>query len=117
MEEDDKSEQDFYKRSSQKVWDFIKGFIGNCLVAILYFGIYWLVALFLESYHTEKPSYLWSSLSIVLPVLLIIFEVWLIKNFLKFRRYIGIGMLSSLMLPLLVSGACSLVFFNIGINH
>jgi len=92
--------EDYYTTTGKKVGDFGKGFFLNIGIGI--------VASLLVSYLSIITSI--SIIGTIISILFFVMDVFLIIRFFKEnRRYIAIGMLSSLIIPLLLFGACTLL--------
>jgi hypothetical protein len=104
--------EDYYKTKRQKQSDFFTGFFTNMLVALIagvICGIFWGLISLIEA---KTVTYVLDGIAIALVVAaLAIYEIRTIKKHLKERRYIAIGMISALILPLLVVGTCSPFIF------
>ena len=96
--------------SITKAKEFLIGFFSNIFIGIFHFGLYWLFAFLLELMDLNKNKVALLITSILLVIMIASLEFFLIRYFFKTKRYIAIGMLSSLLLPLLVTGYCSFVF-------
>lgn len=100
---------EYYQNKEDKTADFIKGFFINVGIGAVAFCLYWIFyAIGLGSSNISKGI----AISIVI-ILLAIIEFLLIKKHLKTRRYIAIGMIVAIVVPLLVVGACSPLFFSL----
>jgi predicted membrane metal-binding protein len=84
---------DYYTSTGMKIVDFLAGFLGIGLVL----GA---IALFSALTGWVKPA--------VLSV--VAYVVATVVAFMRGRRFIGIGMLCFLLIPILVFGACVLTF-------
>lgn len=97
-------EEEYYKERKDKVIDFIIGFFGI-------WGLYTLLSvlsgLILLSLGTDAGIFIFS---IPIFLLLIISIIAVIISFKKNRRYIGIGIMASYIIPLLLVGACFGIF-------
>ncbi|KHO51459.1 MAG: hypothetical protein QT05_C0042G0014 [archaeon GW2011_AR13] len=82
--------EDYYITANQKVIDFFKGFFGTWI----FMSSYFLIIIYIELNAKNKL------LIFVLYLLLII--VFIVMAFKKGRRYIGIGIPSSFLFPLLI---------------
>ena len=98
---------DRYKEPRKKTIDFIIGFFLNIVIGAGHFSLYFLL-------YGVANSFSGNGMSMVVTVLLIALitsvEWFTIRHFFKNRKYIAIGMLASLLLPLLVTGFCSVMF-------
>jgi len=103
---------DYYQTTTIKVIDFFIGFFLNIFIAAIHYGSYWLMYLILDELNLDRNDILIAIIPVLLAILLIVIEYKLTKNFFKKRRYLAIGMLSALILPLLVTGFCSMVFWS-----
>lgn len=102
--------EDYYNTKEKKVKDFFKGFFLNICIAIAHFLVYWLFFYVINILRLSASEGAKVSITVLLGILIILIEYLLIKHFFKKRRYIAIGMLAGLILPLLVTGFCSMVF-------
>lgn len=112
--------EDYYQDKKKKRKDFLLGFLVSFGLAIIGFLLAWLIKDLGMNDEWSSPEGPFSSLlmkivGLVILVLLVgIPEYILIKKYLKERRYIAIGMISGIIIPLLVVGACTpLAFFAI----
>jgi len=88
---------DYYTTTSRKVLDFIVGFFG-----IITVGIAWS---FFGNLLSMIPGFgVFGSVYMLLIPLFSIAAV--VASFVLKRRYIAIGMISAMLIPLLVFGAC-----------
>jgi heme/copper-type cytochrome/quinol oxidase subunit 4 len=91
----------YYTNSGKKVGDFCLGFFGAWgLTMVLTIIPYWIYSIFSSSFA-------------VFPILLFGFAlavIGIVLSFTKGRRYIGIGIIASVLLPLLLVGACLIIF-------
>tara|TARA_Y100000310_G_C20235723_1_gene602309 strand:- start:49 stop:354 length:306 start_codon:yes stop_codon:yes gene_type:complete len=98
--------EDYYINTKRKVWDFIIGFFGiwiiSTIIGFLFVGI--------ES--VVRGSGMFLTLGWILVAILAI--VAIVLGFTKGRRYISIGIISSIVLPLLIFGACWIVIIGAG---
>ncbi len=101
--------EDNYTNTNQKVKDFFKGFFLNIGIGaiILVINFFTGAAIFESS-----PTLTTRIVGIIVPLVFIPLEIFLLRRFFKEKRYIAIGMLSSLLLPLLLTGFCSLIFLS-----
>ena len=108
--------EDYYRDKKQKQNDFLKGLLINFIVGVIVVAIYWAVFGILElagaGGKTAGRIISWITIG-VLVVLVIIYEFRHIRKHMKTRRYIAIGMLVALVLPLLAFGACSPMFIYV----
>jgi hypothetical protein len=104
-----KMAQDYYNTQNKKTADFSKGFFFNVLIGIIVIAINFFIGASNMS-GTGGISITNKIIGVVVLLAVIFLEVVLLKKYFKERRYIAIGLLSSLILPLLVSGACSIMF-------
>ena len=96
---------DIYAEPSKKTTDFIIGFFLNIVIGGLHFSLYWLAYVIVNFFNSSR------AITTILLIVIICSVEWIvIRHFFKSRRYIAIGMLASLLLPLLVTGFCSIVF-------
>jgi hypothetical protein len=104
-----KVEKDYYDTTSKKVVDFSKGFFLNIVIGVVVtvINFYTGAAIF-----DSSPTIITRLIGIAVPLTVIPLEIFLIRHFFKQKRFIAIGMLSSLILPLLVTGTCSFMFLT-----
>lgn len=92
---------DYYDRLSKKILDFLLGFFGYFLSAILTFSIF--EAVF--SYSSSLPD--------ILSLILFIASIYFIYYLFKInRRFIAIGAIVGIVIPLLVFGACMMIIIS-----
>lgn len=107
--------EDYYENKRQKRADFIEGLLINLVVGviagILYLGG-WTLTDMLD--NTTTRLILRIILIAVIVTLVALYEVQKIRKYLRNRRYIAIGMIVGLILPLLVVGTCSPMMFTAG---
>lgn len=100
----------YFNNSSRKVSDFCIGFFGIFAVFLIIGILFSLIFAYLNSI-----SYVFLPLSwLVMPLSIAILMLGTVISFKKGRRYIGIGIISSTLVPFLVFGACLLIFFGAG---
>lgn len=108
--------EDYYQDKRQKRNDFWLGFLINFVVAVFAFSLATII--FFIYYDLSQPAKpnadLISGIGLSIAIILVaIPEFYFIRKHLKKRRYIAIGMISSLVIPLLIIGACTpLVMFG-----
>jgi type IV secretory pathway VirB6-like protein len=102
--------EDNYTNTNQKVKDFFKGFFLNIGIGAVHFGLYCLLFWIISALRIADSMAVTLVISILLVILIVVVEFILIRHFFRTKRYVAIGMLSSLLLPLLVTGYCSVVF-------
>lgn len=96
-----------YNTPGTKTNDFIKGFFLNIGIGAGHFALYWFFYIIIEPFKNDSPRWI---ITILLIGMIIFVEWFTIKHFFRTKRYIAIGMLASLLLPLLVTVFCSIVF-------
>ena len=107
--------EDYYKTKRQKQSDFFTGFLTNMLVALIAGAICLAFLGLISLIDARTVKYVLGGVALALVVAaLAIYEIRTIKKHLKERRYIAIGMISALILPLLVVGTCSPFIFTGG---
>ena len=107
--------RDYYFGSpGRKVGDFCLGFFGSFLVACLIITISTLMIY--PAMLINEPGLMWVFIIIQFilpPILLSIFVILVVMSFRRGRRFIGIGMISSLFLPFILLvialGACFVI--------
>lgn len=112
MEEANISSDYYSNRPGKAVLDFCLGFFGIWIIGylgnmILMF-IYRLFFLASNNINSILSSGLVLGSSLIFWILLAIAAIVVSKN--KGRRYIGIGIISSVIVPLLFFGACLILF-------
>lgn len=102
---DGKQKDEYYTNSGRKVGDFCLGFFGIWIVMI---GISTILSWFsgLFGGFTSFVNIFYIP-GLILDIVFVVFGITL--SFRKGRRYIGIGIISSALVPLLVFGACLIV--------
>jgi hypothetical protein len=108
--------KDYYDTQKKKTLDFFKGFFLNAGIAFVHFWVYLMCAYILTSLKLADSRPVVISVILLLGILIIFVEYFIIRHFFGTRRYIGIGMLASLILPLLVTGFCSTTFSLVSTN-
>jgi ACR3 family arsenite efflux pump ArsB len=103
--------EDFYKDQKQKRNDLLKGILHNFIVGIVAGFIYFGILIFTATFDSQNVIRLVTIiLASILFISLVYYEFKEIRKHLKGRRYIAIGMIVALVLPLLAFGACSQFF-------
>jgi len=102
---------------TQSKWlQIIGGFFLNAAIGVGHFFLYIpLVALVEDSGLPEELAL--GILALFMAALIISVEFFLIRWMLKKKRYVGIGMLAGLVVPLLTTGFCSLFLANGGLSN
>ena len=102
---------EYYDTKKKKVWDFILGVIGFLIGnVIIYFIIFSIFRLILSLMYPNTITIEQISAAMTLAIILAINVTIVISSFKKGRRYIAIGMISGIFIPLLIFGACMGVF-------
>lgn len=91
---------DYYDTPAKKVGDFFVGFLGNLMLGVIFFYVF-----------SFLMQYFYNLFPILLGIVIVI-EILPLMYFFKTRRYIAIGMLSAIALPLLVFGFCTIMLFS-----
>jgi hypothetical protein len=99
---------DYYTDRASKVGDFCLGFFGVGLALVGVAVVVVPIAMSLASRHGEYVGGISSIVGFVL------FLVGIVEAFRKGRRYIAIGMLSLILVPVLLVGTCALVIMGAG---
>lgn len=99
----------FYDSKKKKVIDFIYGFLGFWIALVLVWGLLFLLLEFVSGTTDLLTDEFFSILIISLFSLLAICST--IFGFYKKRAFISIGIISAILIPLLIAGACFGVFF------
>jgi hypothetical protein len=101
--------QDYYNTANKKVIDFFKGFFLNIGIGAILLVVNFATGMI---NFGGSVTLLTRIMGIIVPLIFISLEIFLIKKFFMGKRYIAIGMLSSLLLPLLLAGFCSVMFLR-----
>lgn len=92
---------DYYTTVGRRILDFLGGFFGSYVLAVL-------ASLFINIMASVDRSgvgvIVWLVLFFVLLIALIV------ASFMKGRRYLAIGIIAAILIPLIVFGACLLIF-------
>jgi len=100
----DEQKEDYYgDDSSKKVGDFLLGFFGIWIVTYILF----IIVASLSSVSIIA-SILYTPFSLILYIVLIVATLMIASS--AGRRYIAIGFFASFLVPLLVFGACLILF-------
>lgn len=100
-----------YKDDSEKTTDFVKGLGLGFLILLAMIVISTISLLLLDEYAASEVA----PVSVIILALgQIIGVILIINRFFKTRRYIAIGMLSLLIIPLLILGTCGLMLAGAG---
>ena len=103
----------YYTNNGRKVGDFCLGFFGIWIVIILITVISsWIISSFSGYSQIYNLFAAFSIYGLLFDILLIILGITI--SFRKGRRYIGIGILASALVPLLVFGACLIIIMGVG---
>lgn len=99
----------YYTNSGRKVGDFCLGFFGIWIVMVGITTVFsWLSSAF-GGYNSLSSLFgMFSIYGLGLDLILAILGVTL--SFRKGRRFIGIGIIASALVPLLLFGACLIIF-------
>jgi hypothetical protein len=90
---------DYYAEKSRKIIDFLIGFFGTLILGGL---LAWLISFIFRGVYLPM---LYLILLILLGIVIYIF-------FKLNRRYIGIGAISAILIPLLAMGACTAILLG-----
>ena len=101
--------KEYYNTTKKKVWDFIRGFFLNIIIGIIATIINFITG---ASIFERDPTIISRIIGVIVPLIFIVLEIILLKKYFKEKRFIAIGMLSSLILPLLLVGFCSFAFLS-----
>ena len=93
---------DVYKNSGEKVVDFFLGIFLNIFIGIVYFSLSLLTYGVANAIHHSSLQII----TIILIIVLVCIEWAILRRFFKGRRYIAIGMLACILVPLLLFGLC-----------
>lgn len=102
------SNEDIYTTTGKKVAHFFIGFLGITFLISIIVGL--LSSLIAQIFNLDDLAIIWYMLSFTL----ILFITTPIYFFKKNYRYIAIGILSSLIIPLIFAGACFIMFAGAG---
>ncbi len=95
---------DYYTTTGRKVGDFLIGFFGVWVLAAIFT---WIITLTIGLMTGGVSTFL-SVLLYIIPLVILISGVSI--SFKKNRRYIGIGAIATILITLLVFGACVAIF-------
>lgn len=98
--------EDYYETTGQKTKDFLLGFFGIWLMGAILTGIFYLIFL---AFPNSIISFGLSSLFSLIELILAIGGIIYFRRI--GRRYIAIGIITSIVLPILIFGACLAVLF------
>ena len=101
--------EDDYINTTQKIKDFFKGFFLNIGLGVIILIINFSTGL---AAFENSPTLMVRVVGFMVPLIFIPLETLLLIKFFKNKIYIAIGMLSSLLLPLLLTGFCSFMFLS-----
>jgi hypothetical protein len=87
--------EDYYNDKNKKYSDTGLGCVSGILFAAIMFGIA------VTSYRSATVIIILATIAAIIAILL---------SFIKGRRFIGIGLLLSIVLPLVIFGGCILIF-------
>lgn len=108
--------EEYYQNNRQKRADFITGLIINLVVGVIAGVIYLGSYLLLTGLDVTIRRIIMGVITAVIVSLVAIYEVWKIRKHLKQRRYIAIGMIVGLIIPLLAVGTCSPLVFDVNMT-
>ncbi len=95
-----------YQNTGQKVLDFLFGFIGIIVISTVFIGLRLSIA-FTSSSYNQMIDFIF----FICFLILMFFGIYLIRT----RKYIAIGTLCIIFIPLLLFGACLVILSTIGI--
>ncbi len=104
--------EDLYQQKGSKTRDFIIGFFINIGIAAATFASYFMFYA-LGMTNSKGTTIAVISMGILFMFLL---QFYLIRKYLRERRYIAIGLISAIVFPLLVVGTCSPLFYSMLAN-
>ena len=100
--------EDYYQNKKLKRNDFLKGVLINLIVSVIVASLYFIVMALLSSIDGDLGNKIIAGMVMAVLILaVLIYEIISISKHLKGRRYIAIGMIVAIVLPLLAFGACS----------
>jgi heme/copper-type cytochrome/quinol oxidase subunit 4 len=97
VEPTDIKKPDYYQRKGQKVFDFFVGFLGSLILCVVYLII-------ITNYSASLGSIIAFVFNI--PVIILILVLACFFSFSSGRRFIGIGVISIAIIPLIAFGSC-----------
>ena len=98
-----------HSEKQEKRKDFFLGFLLNIGIIVVAGYIYWII----DYINLYNDNNMMKTIEIiVVGILIVIVEFILIKRYLKKRRYLAIGMITGIIIPLLIIGTCSPFLFN-----
>lgn len=112
MENQSQNKTDYYTSAGRKVGDFCIGFFGVWVLSYILSIILTLLFYFL-SLSNSGTGFAFSSMIVIAVIALLVAIIGIIVAFKKGRRYIGIGIIVSAIIPLLLLGACWLILAGI----
>ncbi len=101
--------EDYYQNKTQKRKDLLNGVLHNLIVGVIVASLYFFILIFLgDPMESNTFGKVFRIAIVGLGVIgVFIYEFIVIRKHLKGRRYIAIGMIIAIVLPLLAFGACS----------
>jgi len=104
------NKKDYYGDSDgRRVGDFLLGFFGIWIIGLL---IYFTIAGLLSTINLPVIGGGLVTIAIMLEMAFLIFAI--IFAFVKNRKYIGLGIIVSALVPLLIFGACLIMIMSMG---
>lgn len=100
------AKQDYYDNAGKKVGDFAIGFFGMWILNVVIYAVVFFVMMSLMMGAAGFTFLGIIGFIVILDIVLIFLA------FYKGRRYIGIGAIVSVIVPLLIAGACVAVLFG-----
>lgn len=103
-----------YPTIRKKVGHFLLGVLINLIVTVVFYASYWAVFYLIAPVADNAVGAARMLLigGILIPIVFILTESVLIRKYLRSKRYIGIGLITSLIIPLLTTGFCSIVWWG-----
>jgi len=101
--------EDYYTSTGRKVGDFCIGFFGTGIALQIISGVFFLFVTFIFGNNPDQ-SLIYLTLLLSIIILLALYILGIVIAFKKGRRFIGIGIISTILVPLLLFGACIILF-------
>jgi heme/copper-type cytochrome/quinol oxidase subunit 4 len=102
MQENQSKKDEYYTSDGRRIGDFFIGFVGSIVLV--------LIAYIFTTFNRSFVSF--GALSLFAPLALLILAS--VVSGIQGRRYIAIGIVSAIIIPLLFFGACWIVIIGTG---
>jgi hypothetical protein len=103
---------DYYTNGRRRVFDFLIGFFGPGLIGYVLYALYMLLL------SPSYPSYASNQFQVwAFIVAAILYLIVMIVPFKLGRRYIAVGAIAAVVVPLLIFGACLLVLAGLSLTN